>query len=150
ERAGGILHGERLGVLELAHPGGGVANLADGHAAGKQSEHFGVEGIRHQTHLPVAVKALPVGRGDAGRLLAPVLQGMQPEVGDIGGFIVSVDSEDSAHRRLLYALFSEESETVQRSANASSNGRRVIVLICRPRALLLSSADAKGDAPERK
>jgi hypothetical protein len=52
--------------------------VADGRAALEPADDLGVEYIGHQPHAVVDVERLPVGGDDAGRLLAAVLEGVQP------------------------------------------------------------------------
>ena len=80
----GVEH-HRLGIAGLAAAGGGVAVVADGQVAGEALEHVLVEHLAHQAH--VLVEAHLVGRiehGNARRLLAAVLQGVEAEVGEVG------------------------------------------------------------------
>ncbi len=54
------------------------------------------ECLRDQPHLPVVFELLAVSRGDPGALLAAVLQGVQPEVGDARDVLARrEDAEDA-------------------------------------------------------
>ena len=52
--------------------------------------------IADEAEPPLRVEPRAVERYDAGRLLAPVLQGVQPERGDRGGVGVIENAEDAA------------------------------------------------------
>src|SRR5829696_6386840 len=74
-----------LGVL----PGGGagrrVADVAEGQVSGLEGRKArSVEDLRDEAHVAHRGRALPVGDGDAGRLLASVLEGVEPEVRALG------------------------------------------------------------------
>jgi hypothetical protein len=79
--AGGIGLERRLGGLPAA--GGGVAGVADGQVVLASGQGGLVEHFAHQPHLPVHEHAAAVGDGHAGRLLAAVLERVEPvEHGD--------------------------------------------------------------------
>src|SRR5829696_8939546 len=92
-----------LGVL----PGGGprrrVADVAERQVSGLEGgEARSVEDLRDEAHVSHRGRALAVGDGDAGRLLAPVLEGVEPEVRALCQLpreLAGVDPEDAA--RLL-------------------------------------------------
>src|SRR5215210_2659115 len=96
-----------LGVL----PGGGagrrVADVAEGQVSGLEGgETWSVEDLRDEAHVAHRGRALPVGDGDARRLLAPVLEGVEPEVRALGQLpreLAGVEAEDPA--RLLRFAF---------------------------------------------
>src|SRR6266542_5747340 len=86
-------------VLEVARARGGVADVADGGSAGQLGEHVGGEDVGDEPHAPVDVERAAVRGHDPGRLLAAVLQGVQPEVGEVGGFVALAEgpgAEDAA------------------------------------------------------
>ena len=71
--------------------------MADSRAPGEAAHDLfvGVD-ITDQAEIPVGVELLAVIDDDASRLLAPVLQGMQPE-GGVGRRVgIAVDAEDPA------------------------------------------------------
>jgi hypothetical protein len=55
------------------------------------------EDVDDLTHAAVRSEPITVTRDDARTLLATVLQGMQPEIGDVGRFRMAKDSKDSTH-----------------------------------------------------
>ena len=89
-----------LGVL----PGGGagrrVADVAQRQMSGFQGgEARAVEDLRDEAHVAHGGRALPVGDGYAGRLLAAVLQRVEAEVralGQLAGELAGVEPEDAA------------------------------------------------------
>lgn len=71
--------------------------MADRGAAGEASDDLGVgEVVAHQAEALLRVKALVVVGDDARSLLAPVLQRVQAERRQGGGFGVPEDAEDAA------------------------------------------------------
>src|SRR5262245_56189079 len=55
-----------------------------------------VEDVRDVPHLARDAHLLAVGGGDAGALLAPVLQRVETEIGHVGGFGMAENAEDAA------------------------------------------------------
>jgi hypothetical protein len=74
--AGGVGRERRPGGLPAA--GGGVAGVADGLVVLASGQGGLVEFFAHQPHLPVHEHAAAVGGGHAGRLLAAVLERIEP------------------------------------------------------------------------
>ena len=64
---------------------------------GQVREAVGREDVVDVPHLADAAQVLAVRRDDAGRLLAAVLQGVQPQVGEVRCLRVTVDADDAAH-----------------------------------------------------
>src|SRR3954469_3324417 len=94
----------RLRVLPGAGARGRVASVADGQMPLQRVERVLVEDLRDQAHVLVDEDLLTVADRDAGRLLAPVLQGIQAEVGELGDFLARrPDAEDAA--RVLRSAF---------------------------------------------
>ena len=60
---------------------------------------IGGEDVADVPHLAYEAKALTVRDHDPGRFLAPVLQGVQPQIGEVRRLGMSVDANDSAHGR---------------------------------------------------
>ncbi len=97
-KTAGVEFGEqRLHVAQDGCAGRGVADMADGEVAGEAFDHLAAgEGVADETQPPLAVKAGAVEGDDAGGLLAAVLQGVQSERGDGGGFGMTEDAEHAA------------------------------------------------------
>ena len=71
--------------------------MADRGGAGQALDHLAAgEGVADQAEPPLAVKPGAVEGDDAGGLLAAMLQGVQSERGDGGGFGVAEDAEHAA------------------------------------------------------
>src|SRR6266704_1323693 len=71
--------------------------MADGGLAGEALEYLlGAEDVGHEPHALVGVEAEPVGRDDAAALLAPVLERIEAEIGQVGRLRVVVDPENTA------------------------------------------------------
>ena len=83
-----------LGVDTALVAGGGVADMAHGHVAGAQVlQDLGGKDLADQSHILVAGDDAVVIDGDAGALLAPVLEGIQGVVGAGGGISDAVHAE---------------------------------------------------------
>ena len=89
-------HRKRLRVQQDRVAGGGIARVADGQFARQRAQHFRREDIRHVAHALVAVDVAAVARGDAGAFLAAMLQRVEAQIGEVGGFGMAVDGEDAA------------------------------------------------------
>ena len=88
----------RLRVLPGARPGRGVAGVADREVPLEGVERGLVEDLRDQAHVLVDEDLPPVADRDAGRLLAAVLEGVEPEVGQLGDVLARrPDAEDPTH-----------------------------------------------------
>ena len=88
---------DRLRVAPAARPGGRVAHVADGEVALERGEAALVEHLRDQPHVLRHGDGLAVAHRDAGRLLAPVLEGVEAEVGEVGdGLTGRVHAEHAA------------------------------------------------------
>ena len=85
-----------LRVGERGVAGGGVARVAHGRGAGQAGEHLGLKDLLHQAHALFQVQRGAIGRDDAGRFLAAVLQGVEPQIGELGGFGMAEDAADTA------------------------------------------------------
>ena len=84
---------KRLRVQQDGVAGRGIARVADGQFARQRGQHRFGEDIRHVPHLFARVDAAAVGGANAGRFLPPVLQGVQPQVGHLGGFGMAIDGD---------------------------------------------------------
>ena len=71
---------DRLGVLPHARSGGRVAGVADRQVPVERGQGPVVEHVRHQAHVLDDGQVVAVGGGDARRLLAPVLQCVDPQI----------------------------------------------------------------------
>src|SRR5450759_4776818 len=84
-----------LGVLPGAATGRGVSAVANGQMALERAQAGLVEDLRDQTHVLVDHQPTTIAGRDAGRLLAAMLQGIEPEVGQLGDVLAGgPDSED--------------------------------------------------------
>src|SRR5262249_52598715 len=90
------LDAQKLCVDELALPRRGISDITDGHDSAKALQMRFGENLGHLTHAALRIEPDAVRGDDAGRLLAPVLQGMEAQVGQVGGLGVAEDSENAA------------------------------------------------------
>jgi hypothetical protein len=70
--------------------------VADGQMPRELIQNFGVEDLGHQPQAPVHADPGAVAGDDAAGLLAPVLEGVEAEVGNAGRVRVPVNAEDAA------------------------------------------------------
>ena len=99
ERDGAVDGGPegRLRVLPGRGAGRGVARVADREVALERLERRLVEDLRDQAHVLVDQDLAAVADRDAGGLLPAVLQGVQPEVGQLGDVLArGPDTEHAA------------------------------------------------------
>src|SRR5439155_24853307 len=97
ERAVCAVDANGLGVLLAAGAGSGVASVADRGVTRQVAEVVLLEDLRDEAHAAMQVDAESVGRGDAGALLAAVLEGIDAVEGDAGYiFTGRVDAEYAA------------------------------------------------------
>jgi len=75
---------DRLSVTGAAGASGGISVMSDGDIATELAQYRFIEGLGDQPHLGVIVNMLPIGGGDAGTLLAAVLEGIEAEEGEPG------------------------------------------------------------------
>jgi amidophosphoribosyltransferase len=87
-----------LGVVAF-RARGRIAAMGDADAAFEQAHRVLVEHVAHQAVVLVHAQVGAVGGGDAGRVLAAVLQHRQPVVKLAGHVMVGDDADDSAHLR---------------------------------------------------
>src|SRR5947199_9122058 len=94
----GVEFGEQwLDVAKNGRAGGGVAHVADSGIAGEAFDHLAAgEGIADQAEPSFAVKPGAIEGDDAGGFLTAMLQCVQPEGGNGGGFGVAEDPEHPA------------------------------------------------------
>ena len=92
--------------------------MADRHVSAHRLEGLLVEDLAHQSEILVDEHLLAVRDGDAGGLLAAVLQRVQAVVGELGDVLAgSPDTEDAALLDRTDAL------GVDRQAGRAGNGR---------------------------
>jgi hypothetical protein len=96
QRAARIVDRDRLSVLDVGAARGGVADVADGDAAGELRQLILGERILHEPHRPMRVQVLVVTRDDPGRFLAAMLERVHSQVRDVGRLGMPEDPEDSA------------------------------------------------------
>ena len=88
-------HRKRLRVQQGGIARGGVSRMADRQRAGKVRQYGSGENISHQAHAFFQVQAYAVGGGNARRFLAPMLQGVEPQISYLGCFSVVVYRNDA-------------------------------------------------------
>ena len=87
----------RLGVVPGARPRWSSSGVTDGDVALEGLQRGLVEDLRDQAHVLVDQDLPAVAHRDAGRLLAAVLEGVEPEVGQLGDVLARrPDPEDAA------------------------------------------------------
>jgi len=92
----GILDDERLGILDMALAGSRVAIVTDGARTIQTPDHVFLEGVRDQSHLPMGNQNIAVGRNDAARFLAAMLQGVEAQIDHVRRFRMAVNTDDGA------------------------------------------------------
>jgi hypothetical protein len=97
----GAVDQKRLRVFELALASGGIAHVADRGSAGEPGERPLVERVGDVAHRPGGAEPLTVACDDSRALLAAMLQGVQPQVREVGRLCVVVNAENAA----LFAEF---------------------------------------------
>ena len=70
--------------------------MSDGSAPDQTLEHVASEYLGNQAHPAMHTELSAVTGDNAGALLPPVLQGVQPQVGEVGRLGIAEDSEDAA------------------------------------------------------
>ena len=100
QRAVHRLDEERLDVALVRRPGRRVPGVADRVVAGQRLQRLVGEDVRHEPGLLVDPGPVAVADGDAGGLLAAVLQGEQPEERELGDAL-AVRCRDAEHATLL-------------------------------------------------
>ena len=83
-------------MTSLLAPAVEYPDVADGQVPREPGQLGFVERVRHVPHRAGGHHPPLVPGRDAGALLAPVLQGVQAQVGHLGGLGVAVDAEDAA------------------------------------------------------
>jgi hypothetical protein len=88
---------ERLGVGGIGVPRGRVADVADRDRAGKLFDHVARKDVGDVAHSAAPDQRGALRGDDPGRFLPAVLEGIEAEVGQLGGFGVPEDADDPAH-----------------------------------------------------
>jgi hypothetical protein len=70
--------------------------VANGDFAGEAAQDFGSEQVCDAAHTPEIVNLAPVAGDDAGAFLASMLEGVEAEIGNVGGLGMPIDGEDAA------------------------------------------------------
>ncbi len=87
----------RLGVAELGFARGRVAGVTDGRRTFKLSDMVGLDGLGDQTHpLANTSFAVLIHRHDPRGLLAPVLERIQPQKGELRRCLMTGNGEHTA------------------------------------------------------
>ena len=81
--------------LQVRIAGGGVARVADGVPSRQALNNLFGEDLFHMPHALLADQVVAVGRGNAGALLAAMLKGIKSQIGEFGGFRVSIDPKNA-------------------------------------------------------
>jgi hypothetical protein len=95
----GIVHGQRLGVLQNRIAGGRVTHVTDGRGARQLAQTIFGEDLADVAHLAHPVQLLAVTGNDASRFLPPVLERVQSEIGELRRLGVAKDSDYATHGR---------------------------------------------------
>jgi len=99
--------------------------VADGRLAGELPQPVLGEDLADVSHLAHPAELLAVARNDARRLLSPVLQGVQPQVGELRRLRVAEDSNNAAHRRAKrITLFARFTPYPVKRGGTRTRGRR--------------------------
>ena len=91
-----VAYEKRLGIAEDGTAGGGVAHMPHRAQAAQLFQVMHFKNIGNQAHALVADDGFILADRDAGTFLSPVLQGVEPEIGQLRGVRMSVDAEKPA------------------------------------------------------
>src|SRR5438309_3697335 len=86
---------DRLSIKQSFVAGSGVARVTDGQTARELRKHTRLENLFDFAHRAVNVQLLAVTGNDARRFLAAMLQRVKTEIGEVRGFGVTEDAEDT-------------------------------------------------------
>src|SRR6185295_11552410 len=75
-----------LRVEQRGVAGGGVARVANGGRTGKTRQHRRLKNFLDQSHTLLQMQRGGIRRDDAGGFLAAMLQRVESEIGEFGGF----------------------------------------------------------------
>ena len=96
EAAAGVSDAERLGVDEDGRAGGGIAHMSNTEMTLQAGKNIFVENFAHQPHTLMMAHQSTIADTDAGTLLAPVLEGIEAEIGKAGGVLMPINGKDTA------------------------------------------------------
>ena len=103
---------EGLDVFEHGLAGGGVADVANGRGAGEAGELGLVEDVGDEADAGDGLEVVVVDGYDAGTFLAAVLEGVEGQGAETGGFRVAVDAHHAALFTGLLVFVVEEDTSV--------------------------------------
>ena len=102
--------------------------MAHGYPAGEGAKAGLGKDVRHQAHALVLVHAVRIQGNDARALLAPVLLGVEAEIGQTGRVLMIINTEKTAfvpnHNHLLLQFFAQ-------MRNAIIHDRRIGIFVAR-------------------
>ena len=123
---------DRLRIRELAVSGGGVAHVTDGLGPWQLRQGVLVERLVDMPHCLRVADPHTVGRRNAGALLAPVLQGVESEIRQVGSLGMSVDPEHAAfvfefveHHAIAFFLTRDRSIAVDQTSSHAASGSSI-------------------------
>jgi hypothetical protein len=97
DRSAMVAQQERLGIGRIRVAGRRIAHVADGDRTREILDHLAGEDVGDVPHPPPPRQRGALRRDDAGGFLPAMLQGVEPEVGQLGRFGVPEDADDAAH-----------------------------------------------------
>ena len=98
QRALVIARHDRLRVREHRRAGSRVARVADRHVTRQPSQYALAKDVGHESHATVqACHTGPIHRDDTSRLLAAVLEAVEPQIGDARCVGNACYADDAAH-----------------------------------------------------
>ena len=99
--------------------------MADGDVTVECGEDALVEGLRHEAHVLHHGDVLGVADGDAGRLLTPVLEGVQAQIREVGHGLAWCEHTEDA------ALFTRLVDGDAAAVPGLVQGAHPLILACR-------------------
>src|SRR5262249_12542688 len=116
---------QRLHIAQNSLAGGRIAHVPHRRGAGQTLDHLAAgEIVSDETHAPLGMESLAVGRDDAGCVLAAVLQRMQAKGGNRGRVGMPEYAEDPA---LLAQSIAVEHSFEARVGSGSAHPARLLV-----------------------
>src|SRR5210317_529766 len=91
-----IIDHDRLDILEVAAAGRRVTDMTN-RVAPRQAieDRIALEDIGNEPHIAIGVKVLTISRNNATALLTAVLQSIKTQIGQIGGFRMAKNTENT-------------------------------------------------------